>query len=576
SFVATTPPLLTPGQRAAWDTLRAQIESGQAARTFLLHGVTGSGKTEIYLRAIERILELGASAIALVPEIALVPQTVRRFMARFPDRVALVHSGLTDGEQYDTWRRARAGEIGVVIGTRSALFTPLPNLRLIVLDEEHDDSYKQSPPIPPPYYHARDVAMALLRPVGGTLILGSATPSVTTYFQAQNSEIGYIHLPDRVLAHREVITRQARELQAQVPAVVAANYVPADAPDAMSAPLPPVEVVDMRHELKAGNRSMFSRSLRTALDDVLALNEQAILLLNRRGSASFVLCRDCGYVAKCPRCDMPFTYHEASEKLVCHHCGYRAAQPEICPQCGSPRIRYFGAGTATVEAAVKKEFPLARAIRWDRDTTRARGSHDDILDRFVAGEANVMIGTQMIAKGLDLPRVTLVGVILADTGLGLPDYRAGERSFQLLTQVAGRAGRGPLGGRVVLQTYQPDHYAIRAAARHDYPMFYAQEIDYRRLLRYPPFKRLVHLRYGDSNAATVQREAERAFERLKSRVAERGLTATELVGPAPAFFGRIDNVFYWHILARTTEPSRLLEGLDLRGWSVDIDPLDVL
>jgi primosomal protein N' (replication factor Y) len=575
-FVAATPPPLTPGQAAAWTQIAAQIDSAERPVTYLLHGVTGSGKTEIYLRAIERTLAQGKTAIVLVPEIALVPQTVRRFAARFPDRVALVHSGLTDGEQYDTWRRARAGEIGVVIGTRSALFTPLPNLGLIVLDEEHDDSYKQAPPIPPPYYHARDVAMALLRPVNGTVILGSATPDITTFYRANAGEIAYIRLPDRVLAHRQRITEQAVELAAQVPTAAPTHYAPADAPDAMSAALPPVEVVDMRHELKAGNRSMFSRSLRAALEEVLALNEGAILLLNRRGTASFVLCRDCGYVAKCPRCDMPLTYHESAEWLACHYCGYHAAQPETCPQCGGKRIKYFGAGTASVEAAVKAEFPAARVVRWDRDTTRARGSHDEILDRFVAGEANVMVGTQMIAKGLDIPRVTLVGVILADVGLGLPDYRAGERAFQLLTQVAGRAGRGPLGGRVVLQTYQPDHYAIRAAAGHDYAAFYAQEIAYRQVLRYPPFKRLIHFKFGDTNPATVEREAEALAERLRRRIADRSLGATEIVGPAPSFFGRIDNIFYWHIVARTTDPDGLLEGLDVRGWWVDSDPLDIL
>jgi primosomal protein N' (replication factor Y) len=345
----------------------------------------------------------------------------------------------------------------------------------------------------------------------------------------------------------------------------------------MSAPLPPVQVVDMRQELRADNRSMFSRALRTALNETLALGEQAMLFLNRRGTASFVLCRDCGYVVKCPRCEMPLTYHQPNAQLLCHTCGFHVRQPEHCPQCQSARIRYFGAGTASVEEAVKQEFPQARTLRWDRDTTQGRDAHDAILQQFVQGQANVLIGTQMIAKGLDIPRVTLVGVILADTALGLPDYRAGERTFQLLTQVAGRAGRGWLGGRVVFQTYQPDYYAIRAASKHDYEAFYAKEIEYRRNLRYPPFKRLVRFQFHYPNEAQAQREAERAADLLRQRIAERQLMATELIGPAPAFFGRVDNVYHWHILAKTTDPALLLDNLSARaGWHIDVDPTDIL
>jgi primosomal protein N' (replication factor Y) (superfamily II helicase) len=302
-----------------------------------------------------------------------------------------------------------------------------------------------------------------------------------------------------------------------------------------------------------------------------------MLLLNRRGSATFVLCRDCGYVAKCPHCEMPLTYHHQEAQLSCHHCGFHVRQPERCPQCDSTRIRYFGAGTASVEEAVKKEFPQARTLRWDRDTTQARDSHDAILQQFVHGEANVLIGTQMIAKGLDIPRVTLVGVILADTALGLPDYRSGERTFQLLTQVAGRAGRGWLGGRVVFQTYQPEHYAIRAAAKHDYETFYAKEIEYRRVLRYPPFKRLVRFQFRYPDAVQAEREANRAADILRRRIAERQLTATELIGPAPAFFGRVDNIHNWHILAKTTDPMMLLDELNTPpGWRIDVDPVDIL
>jgi len=572
----SSPPPLTPAQDAAWTIISQHIDAVRAGedvpRAYLLHGVTGSGKTEVYLRAIERVLAQGRQAVVLVPEIALIPQTVRRFAARFPDQVAVLHSQLTEGERYDTWRRALSGQVPIVIGPRSALFMPLRDVGLVVIDEEHDDSYKQSPPIPPPYYHARETAIAMMRINHGTVILGSATPDINTAFRAHRGEIDTIHLPDRVIVSREQVTEYARQLP-----IPAERYQPGEAPDALMASLPPVQVVDMRQELREGNRSMFSRALRAALTETLDRGEQAMLFLNRRGTASFILCRDCGYVVKCPRCEMPLTYHAAGEQLACHYCGYRGPQPTRCPQCESSRIRYFGAGTASVEEAVRQEFPQAHTLRWDRDTTQAKDAHDTILQQFVKGEANVLVGTQMIAKGLDIPRVTLVGVILADTALGLPDYRSGERTFQLLTQVAGRAGRGWLGGRVVLQTYQPEHYAIRAASKHDYEAFYAQEIEYRRNLQYPPFKRLVRFQFHDPNPVQVQREAERAAELLRQQIAERQLTATSLIGPAPAFFGRIDNVYHWHILVKTTDPVLLLDGLAARpGWHVDVDPVDIL
>ena len=576
-FVPSTAPPLTAAQAAAWKVIEDHIEAvsqsaDEPSCTYLLHGVTGSGKTEIYMRAIECVLAEGRQAIVLVPEIALVAQTVQRFAARFRDHLSVVHSSLTDGELYDTWRRARSGQIDVVIGARSALFTPLPDVGLIVIDEEHDDSYKQSPPLPQPYYHARDTAIAMMQINRGTVILGSATPDINTAFKAHRGEIRLLRLPDRVIVHRERLAEQSRQLS-----IPAGRFNTADAPDAMSASLPPVQVIDMRQELRSGNRSMFSHALRTALNEVLALGEQAMLFLNRRGSASFVLCRDCGYVAKCPRCEMPLTYHAGQAQLSCHYCGYHAPQPQQCPQCQSKRIRYFGAGTASVEEAVIAEFPQARTIRWDRDTTQQRGAHDAILAQFAHGDANVLIGTQMIAKGLDIPRVTLVGVILADTALGLPDYRSGERTFQLLTQVAGRAGRGWLGGRVVLQTYQPQNYAIRAASKHDYEAFYTEEIEYRRVLQYPPFKRLVRFQFRFPSALQAQREAEKAAEILQRRIASAQLTATELIGPAPSFFGRIDDVYHWHILAKTTEPGTLLEDFTLKsGWYVDIDPVDIL
>lgn len=551
-------PILTQGQQACWDQVRGHMERladpacAEEGQTFLLHGVTGSGKTEVYLRALDLCLAQGRQAIVLVPEIALVPQTVQRFASRFPDRVSVIHSSLTDGEQYDTWRRARAGDFDVVIGARSALFTPLPDVCLIVIDEEHDDSYKQSPPLPPPYYHAREAAIAMMELNRGTVILGSATPTIITAFKAQRNEIVHLKLPNRVLV-------QDRPNHAHLSG------------------LPPVEVVDMRQELRAGNRSMFSRALREELTQTLQRGEQAMLFLNRRGSATFILCRDCGYVAKCPRCEMPLTYHQSNMMLVCHACGHREAQLQTCPSCGGNRIKYFGAGTATVEEAVSKEFAPVRVLRWDRDTTHERGAHEQIMTRFAAGEADVLVGTQMIVKGLDLPRVTMVGVVLADTALGLPDYRAGERTFQLLTQAAGRAGRAALAGRVVFQTYQPEHYAIQAASGHDYETFYAQEIEYRRALRYPPFKRLVRLLFRHDSPQKVQQEAERAADWLRQRIAEAHLTATDLIGPAPTFFGQTADVFSWHIIARTTDPVALIEDFPARaGCYVDIDPIDIL
>ncbi len=536
---------------------------------FLLHGVTGSGKTEIYLRAIEQTLAQGRQAIFLVPEIALTAQTVRRVAARFPGQVALVHSGLSDGERYDTWRRAREGLIGVVVGARSALFTPLPDVGLVILDEEHDSSYKQSEPIP--HYHAREVAEQMMRLNNGVLILGSATPDVESVYRAEMGELTRLNLPTRIMGHRIRILEQAERTG------VAARYFPARAEDALAIDLPPVEVVDMREELKGGNTSIFSRPMQQALAGVLERHEQAILFINRRGAATYVFCRDCGYVASCPRCDTPLTHHHQSEMLQCHRCGFQTPEPKKCPNCGSLRIKFFGAGTQQVERAFGDLFPKARTLRWDADTVTKPEMHDLFLLRFVERKADVLIGTQMIAKGLDLPLVTLVGVVSADMALNLPDFRAGERTFQLLTQVAGRAGRGLLGGRVVLQTYQPDHYAVMAAARHDADGFYAQEIAYRRDLGYPPFRRLARIVLRSESEARAQAEAEEAAAFLRGRLAKLKMAATELIGPAPCFFSRVNDIYRWHVLLRGPDPSLALRGLDIpRNWQLDLDPVDVL
>jgi primosomal protein N' (replication factor Y) len=560
------PPRLSPDQAAAW----REIEAGMARRqgdefpfVALLHGVTGSGKTEIYLRALQATLEAGRRAIVLVPEISLTAQTVRRFEARFPGRVAVMHSQLSLGQRYAAWDRVRRGEADVVIGPRSALFAPISRLGLVVLDEAHDGSYKQADPIPLPSYHARDVAIALARLTGAAVILGTATPDLVTYARAQRGpgagEPSYrlLELPQRIL------TPLGGD------AAPRTRYA--------TAPLPPVRVVDLRQELRAGNRSIFSRALQEALGRTLAAREQAILFLNRRGAATFVLCRDCGYVARCPNCDVPLTHHHLASagRLVCHHCSYRQPAPEHCPACGGGRIRYFGLGTERVERAIRQQWPEARLLRWDRDTASGP-DHERFLQAFIDHQADVLVGTQMIAKGLDLPRVTLVGVISADTALYLPDYRAAERTFQLLAQVAGRAGRSRRGGRVIVQTYNPEHYAIQAAARHDYGAFARQEMAYRRELGYPPFGRLVALRLSDENAERCEAGAKRLGRWLAAEI-HRTAARVDLIGPVPCFFGRIGGKHRWQIVLRGSDPRLLLEDVALPyGWRVDVDPLDLL
>lgn len=562
-FVLTTPPTLTPEQAVVWK----QIEQNPG-KTFLLHGVTGSGKTEIYLRAMEAVIARGQQAILLVPEIALTAQTIRRVGARLTGRLAVIHSQLTEGERYDTWRRAREGLIDVVIGARSALFAPLPNLGLIILDEEHDRSYKNGET---PYYHTREVAEERLKDTDGTLLLGSATPALETIYRAEAGEIIRLQLPSRIIGHRQHIYQQAAKVG------VEAEYSRSALPDALTMDLPPVQVVDMRDELKAGNTSIFSTALQTALAEVLKHEQQAILFLNRRGAATYVFCRDCGYVASCPNCDTPLTFHRQGEALRCHRCGHTTPEPKRCPQCGSGRIKFFGAGTQQVEAAMNTLFPQARTLRWDADTATTAEMHEYFLQRFIDRKADILIGTQMIAKGLDLPLVTLVGVVSADMALNLPDFRAGEHTFQTLTQVAGRAGRGLLGGRVILQTYQPEHYAIQFAARHDMEGFYAHEMAFRQQLGYPPYRRLVRVVIRAEQETRAESEAIAAADLLRARLSKLGLAATEIIGPAPCFFRRVNNVYRWHLLLRGPDPTAVLRGFDPpRGWSVEVDPLDVL
>jgi primosomal protein N' (replication factor Y) len=564
----STPPILTTDQAAVWQAIKQKMHHAQPGKSspILLHGVTGSGKTELYLRAVAECLNLQRTAIVLVPEIALTPQIVRRFLARFPGVVGLMHSKLSSGERYDTWRRARRGLLSVIIGARSALFTPLRNIGLIVVDECHDESYKEQGLAP--RHHAVQTAQAYADILGATCILGSATPNITTYYRAEQGALRLLSLPQRILGHSANLAHQAARWG------VSTRYRPAEG-SASQISLPPVRVVDMRQELRAGNRSIFSRPLYGALQEALQANQQAILFLNRRGSATYVFCRQCGKALHCPRCEVPLTYHGARQKLLCHHCGYERRAPSTCPSCGSPQVKHFGIGTQRVESEVQRIFPGTRTLRWDWDTTRAKGAHDVILAHFAAHRADVLVGTQMIAKGLDLPLVTLVGVVSADTGLNLPDYRSAERIFQVLTQVAGRAGRGLLGGQVILQTYQPEHEAIRAAAHHDYAAFYAEELENRRRLGYPPFSRLAKLVYRHTSARRAQAEAERLAAQVRQRMAaQRG--QAQLVGPVPCFFRRLRGDFRWQIIIRASNPLPFIpEGLP-EGWAVDIDPVSLL
>ena len=571
-FVTTEPPKLTLDQELAWQSIATALGTTHA-KVFLLHGVTGSGKTEIYLRALAEVLRLGGQGIVLVPEIALTPQTIRRFAARFRDRLAVLHSGLSAGERYDEWRRIRAGIADVVIGPRSALFAPLPRLKLIVLDEEHEWTYKQQEM---PCYHARDVAIKLAELTGAVVILGSATPDIVSYYRAQHGEYALLRLPKRIMAHQRRVEQQRQQLNVVDQAGQVRGLGPGYS-EACYMDLPPVEVVDLRVELRTGNRSPFSRALQQAMQVALAAQQQVILFLNRRGAASFVMCRDCGHVIKCPGCAGTLTYHADSDDLLCHHCNYHCSVPSVCPQCGSKRIRLFGIGTQKVEELVRDFFPEARVLRWDRDVTGGKDAHEELLTEFVEHRADVLVGTQMIAKGLDLPLVTLVGVVTADTALHLPDFRASERTFQLLTQVAGRAGRSILGGKVIVQTYAPQHFCIQAASRHDYEGFYQQELEFRRQQRYPPFNRLVRLLFNHSSAKKCEEEGEKLQQLLRSKVARLGITGVDIIGPVPCFVERLRGRYRWQIVLRGPDPARILADLPLPlGWQVDVDPVSLL
>ena len=582
------PPELTPDQSRALEA----IQKIDGFARVLLHGVTGSGKTEVYLRAIAPLLQAGKSALVLVPEIGLTPQLADRFRARFGNRASVYHSALSEGERYDAWRQMLAGEPQVIIGTRSAVFVPLPNLGAIVLDEEYDSSFKQDRPAPT--YHARTVAAWRAELEGCPLILGAATPALETWaaFCDRAEELNggdraeELNGGDR--AEELNGGDRAEELNSggHAEELNSGDRLYLSLPQRIEArPLPPVTIADMRAELRNGNRSIFSRCLQDALRSLQESDRQGILFIPRRGHSTFVSCRSCGYVVECPHCDVSLSYHhvEASANpfLRCHYCNYQQSQPNRCPACGSPYFKHFGTGTQRVAQEISRQFPQLPFLRFDSDTTRAKGAHRALLSRFAAGEAKLLVGTQMLTKGLDLPQVTLVGVLAADGLLNLPDFRASERAFQAIAQVAGRAGRGSEPGRAIVQTYTPDHPTIRAVRHHDYAAFVRQELEDRAIAGYPPYKRLVLFRLSGTRELEVETTAIEIARRLQPWADAAG---ADLLGPAPAAIVRVERHFRWQILLKLPldrpfdfDVVPLQEGCRSRAiaLTVDVDPLNL-
>jgi primosomal protein N' (replication factor Y) len=538
--------------------LQAKPENSQAPKTLLLQGITASGKTEVYLRAIEKCLQAGKRALVLVPEIALTAQTVEIFQRRFQERVAILHSALSAGERFDEWRRARAGRADIVVGARSAVFAPCRELGLIIMDEEHDHSYKQDSM---PRYHARDVASKRAGIEGAVLVLGSATPSLESYTRAKKGDYAHAKLTHRVAQRK----------------------------------LPEVEIVDMTSEAKAGVLPVLSTRLQKELCEVVARGEQAIIFLNRRGFATYVQCVGCGHVERCPYCDVSLTFHRAARELRCHHCGHQKLVPEECPECKGWMLGFSGTGTEKVEAEVlqllqTRGLENVKILRLDRDTTSHKGAHGKILGEFRQGKAHVLIGTQMVTKGLDFPNVTLVGVISADTALNVPDFRAAERTFQLLAQVAGRAGRGERPGRVLIQTLTTDHYAIEAARAQDFELFVEQEIELRQSPPYPPFSHVVNIVSSDEECAVARARIEVLALKFHEAIEREGASASsengcELLGPVECPVARVKNKFRFHLMLRDRNRPRLHRVLGVydelsrearEGLMVDVDAMTIL
>ena len=537
---------LNPDQQSAIGAIISAVQSGQH-ETILLHGVTGSGKTEVYIQSIEEVVTYGRQAIVLVPEISLTPQTQRRFRSRFP-KVAVLHSYLTDRERNWHWKRIASGEVNVVVGARSAVFAPTPQLGLIVIDEEHDSSFKQDSL---PRYHARDVANQRAQMENIPLILGSATPSLESWQRAKTSSSRLISLPRRVL----------------------------------NLPLPDVVTIDLRNCFQSRqHRGAISRQLQQAMKQALSKTEQVILLLNRRGFSTHIQCPACGEVVRCPHCELALTHHRQGEIAVCHYCDYQIPAPPVCPECKFEGIRYSGQGTQRLEAEVRSRFPNASCLRMDSDTMRQPGSHEESLSRFRRGEVQILVGTQMIAKGLDFPNVTVVGVINADTALHLPDFRAAERTFQLVTQVAGRTGRGPKGGRVYVQTSNPEHIAIRSAERHDYHRFADYELPIREQFNYPPFGRMIRVIARGTSETPTEQVMESIADLLRIRLADDD--QFRLLGPAPAPIEKLRGKYRFHMLLQITSITPLKEALraaqtavhapDDVQWIIDVDPVDMM
>jgi primosomal protein N' (replication factor Y) len=509
----------------------------------LIHGVTGCGKTEIYLNIVENFIKNNFGAIVLVPEIALTPQTLERFKGRFGDVVAILHSKLSEGERFDEWRRIKSGKVKVVVGARSAVFAPVQNLKLIIIDEEHEYSYKSEIS---PKYHTRNIAEFRIDRNNGLLIMGSATPSIESYYKALNGEYNLIEIDKRV----------------------------------KNCTLPEVTVVNMKDELKNGNKSVFSSILLKKIDNTLLKNKQIILFLNRRGHSTFVSCRACGYVSKCSNCDVSLTYHAEDSKLVCHYCGFEYNLPKTCPTCGSKYIKYFGTGTERIEKEINKYFYKARTLRMDMDTTRKKGEHERIYNDFKAHRADILVGTQMISKGMDFKNVTLVGVIAADTTLNLPDFRAAERTFQLITQVAGRAGRGDEPGEVVVQTYTPEHYSIELAKEHNYKGFYEKEIKIREMLKYPPFSDILYVLFSSEDDHEISKYCSLIGEKIKCFEQDN----IDILGPSPCHITRVKNKYRWHlilkgdvekyysildnIIRKTLKDSKIMFSMDMNPYNM--------
>jgi len=519
-----TPFTLNPEQQVAYDAIATAVDSHTYA-TFLLKGITSSGKTEVYLQVIDRVLRAGRDAIMLVPEIALTPQTVARFHSRFGDLVALFHSALAPRERYDQWRRVYLGEARVVIGPRSAVFAPLEHLGVVVVDEEHEPTYKQNDV---PRYHARDVAIMRANRAGAVVILGSATPSLESIHNARQGKYSLLEIKTRI----------------------------------SDRPLPRVIVVDMREEKRAaGSPVVISFTLQDKITERLRRSEQSIVFLNRRGHAPFVLCRECGGVPQCRECHVSMTYHSSTDMLHCHYCNARRRAPDKCPECGSRQLLYLGVGTQRTEQNLLTLFPEARVERMDLDTTTGRWAHHHILERYERGEIDILVGTQMVAKGLDFPGVTLVGVVNADVSLNIPDFRAAERTFQLLTQVAGRAGRGSEAGEVVVQTYSTSHYSIQAARLHDYDTFSDRELDYRRQAEYPPFTHMVMITFESKEESRAARTAGAVGRDARAALAKTRSTTVEVLGPAPAPIPKLRGWYRWHLTLLSKHTRRLHQAV---------------